>query len=120
MAAYAFAHLRRIDPHAEILDYVDRIDGTLTPFSGRFLVHAGRFELFEGAWPGQVVIIEFPSMDQARAWYDSAAYQAILPLRTRHVEADVILVEGVAPDYHASHMAAKMRAGSGTPESTAP
>jgi hypothetical protein len=38
-------------------------------------------------------------MSAARAWYESASYQEILPLRTRHIEGDAILVEGVEPGY---------------------
>lgn len=47
----------------------------------------------EGSWPGNLVIIEFQTLSQARNWYHSTAYRAILPLRTRHVESNTILVD---------------------------
>lgn len=56
------------------------------------------------------MIIGFPGMEQARAWYDSPAYQELLPLRTDHIAGDVLLVEGVAPGYDAAGTAAAYRA----------
>ncbi|WP_327325705.1 DUF1330 domain-containing protein [Streptomyces sp. NBC_01210] len=82
---------------------------TLDPFGGRFLVHGATVELREGEWPGALVIIGFAGMAEARRWYDSEAYQELLPLRTRHMAGDVILVEGVAPGYDAAVTAARLR-----------
>ena len=42
----------------------------------------------------RIVIIEFPSMQQARAWYDSPAYQAIVGIRRNASEGRLFLVEG--------------------------
>ena len=109
LAAYALAHLRDIRVHADIIEYLERIEGTLTPYEGRFLVHGPKVQVREGSWPGTIVIIEFPTAERAREWYESPAYQAILPLRTRHIEGDAILVEGVGPDYHPSSLAEAMR-----------
>ncbi|WP_418013162.1 DUF1330 domain-containing protein [Paraburkholderia caribensis] len=66
----------------EIVEYLKRIDATLAPYCGHFVLHGGRCERLEGDWRGDLVAIEFPNRDLARAWYRSAAYQAILPLRT--------------------------------------
>ncbi|MFD6456292.1 DUF1330 domain-containing protein, partial [Nocardia sp. NPDC060220] len=46
----------------------------------------------------------------ARAWWDSPAYQEIAPLRSRHIEGDIILVGGVAEDYDPATTAEAMRA----------
>jgi uncharacterized protein (DUF1330 family) len=105
MSAYALAHLREIDPHPDILKYLERIQAILDPFSGRFIVHGGAIDVREGAWPGNLVIIEFPSMGAARSWYESPAYQRILPFRTSHIASDTILVEGVEPDHDSAKMA---------------
>lgn len=109
MPAYALAHLRTTTLHPEVLDYIERIQSTLDPFGGRFLVHGAEVEVREGPWPGTVVIIEFPGVDEARAWYESPAYQEILPLRTNHIEGEAIVVEGVAPGYDAQRTAAALR-----------
>lgn len=112
MTAYAIAHLHPADGPVqdEVLSYIERIQATMRPYGGRFLVHGAEVEVVEGAWPGAVVIIGFPGVEEARAWYASPAYREILPLRTRHLGGDVIIVPGVGPEYDASATAAAMRA----------
>ncbi|MGW1889613.1 DUF1330 domain-containing protein [Streptomyces sp. NPDC002004] len=113
MTAYAIGNLRPTGMHDEIIEYIDRVQSTLDPFGGRFLVHnAETVEVPEGPWPGAVVVIEFPDMDSARGWYASPAYQEILPMRTKHIDGEVMLVEGVGPDYDPSATAARLRAAS--------
>ncbi|MGD0245356.1 MAG: DUF1330 domain-containing protein [Streptosporangiaceae bacterium] len=85
-----------------IVEYLERIDATLAPFGGRFIVHGGEFELLEGGWPGNLIVIEFPGRVQARAWYNSEAYQAIAALRTDNSESDVIVIDGVGPEHKAT------------------
>jgi uncharacterized protein (DUF1330 family) len=99
---YAIGHLRNVRFGPEIIEYLERIDETLTPFGGRFIIHGGRLERQEGDWHGDLIVIRFPSLDAARAWYGSPAYQAIAPLRTRNAEGDVILIEGVNDDHRAT------------------
>src|SRR6478609_7463570 len=109
MAAYALAHL--YDPHTndEVLDYIERIQSTMDPFGGKFIVHVAQVEVKEGPWPGTVVILEFPDVESARVWYVSPAYQEILPLRTGNIDGTTIIVDGVGPDYDARHTAAVLR-----------
>ncbi|MGW2635712.1 DUF1330 domain-containing protein [Streptomyces sp. NPDC001348] len=109
MTAYAIAHLRDATPHPEIPEYIERISATFEPYGGRFLVHAAQHEVKEGSWPGFVVVIGFPGIAEARAWWDSPAYQEIAPLRSRHIEGDIILVEGVPEGYDAATTAKAMR-----------
>jgi uncharacterized protein (DUF1330 family) len=111
VTAYAIAHLRTPHINAEVLDYIERIQETMDPFRGRFLVHGAEVEVREGSWPGTIVVIGFPSMNEARTWYDSPAYQAILPLRTANIEGETILVDGIGPAYDASGTAQRLRAG---------
>jgi len=106
---YAIGLLRRVDVNDEILDYMSRIEATMQPYGGRWLVHGTRPEPLEGEWGGDVVVIEFPDPGAARRWYDSAAYQEILPLRTRNSTADVLLVEGVPPGYTAEQTVLRLR-----------
>ena len=84
MTAYAVAHLRHVDMGPDIVAYLERIDGTLAPFDGRFVIHGGPVEPLEGTWSGALIMIAFPDRERARAWHASPAYQAILPLRTRN------------------------------------
>ena len=109
MTAYAVAHLRSVDFGPEIVRYLHEIDASLDEFGGRFLVHGTDPVVVEGTWPGHLIVIEFPDAEHARAWYESPAYQAILPLRTEHSDGSAILVEGVGPGYRASDYLAKVR-----------
>jgi uncharacterized protein (DUF1330 family) len=104
VAAYALAHIRSVQMGPEITKYLERIDATLEPFGGRFLVHGNNAEILEGEWRGDVIIIEFPDRDSATRWYESAAYQAILPFRTRYSDGTVILVDGVPQGHHATDL----------------
>lgn len=110
MPAYALAHLRTPQINDEVLTYIERIQATMDPFGGRFLVHGAEVEVEEGDWPGTVVIIEFPDLASARAWYASEAYQEILPLRTRNIDGEAIIVDGVPPGYDATVTADRLRA----------
>ncbi|MEV7070550.1 DUF1330 domain-containing protein [Streptomyces sp. NPDC091972] len=109
MTAYGIAHLREAAPHPEIAEYIERITATFEPYGGRFLVHGAQHEVKEGSWPGHVVVIGFPGIAEARAWWDSDAYQEIAPLRSRHIEGDIILVEGVPDGYDPAVTAKALR-----------
>lgn len=60
-----------------------------------------------------MVLIEFPSPAEARAWYDSPAYRAILRLRTDHIEGDLLLIDGVGPVYDPAERARILRTEAG-------
>ena len=107
--AYAIAHLRTPQINDDVLEYIERIQSTLDPFGGRFLVHGADVDVREGPWPGTVVVIEFPDTDAAAAWYESPDYQAILPLRTRHIDGSAIIVRGVDAGYDPANTAASLR-----------
>jgi uncharacterized protein (DUF1330 family) len=110
VTAYAIANLHNPHFHPEVAEYIERIQATLDPFGGRFLVHGTAHEVREGSWPGAVVVIGFPSIEAARDWYESPAYDEIQPLRTRHIDGDLILVDGVPAGYEPATTAAHMRA----------
>jgi uncharacterized protein (DUF1330 family) len=102
MPAYTVAHMRQVTMGPAIVEYLERIDATLAPFGGRFLVHGGQAEVVEGTWPGHLIVIEFPDRARADAWYHSAAYQAIVVLRTDNSRSDVIIAEGAGSDHRAT------------------
>ena len=109
--AYAVAYLREVDLGPAIVEYIERFDETLAPYGGRMLVHGGELTPAEGEWDGDLVIVEFPSAAAAREWYDSPAYQAILPLRTEHSQSIAAMVEGVPDGYRAVDKLAELLAG---------
>jgi uncharacterized protein (DUF1330 family) len=108
MWTYAVLHMRKVTMGPPIVAYLERIDATLQPFQGRFVVHGGKVEVLEGAWPpGHLIVIAFPDRQRARAWYESTAYQDILPLRTDNSEGDAIFVEGVSDGHWATDVLAR-------------
>jgi uncharacterized protein (DUF1330 family) len=120
MPAYVIAHLQEAAPHPDIAEYIERLPATFEPYGGRFLVHATQHEVKEGTWPGHVVMIGFPGIAEARAWWDAPAYREIAPLRARHIEGDIILVEGVPDGYDPSAVARSIRAASAGPSGSRP
>ncbi len=110
MPAYVIAHLQEAAPHPDIAEYIERLPGTFEPYGGRYLVHATQHEVKEGTWPGHVVMIGFPGLAEAQEWWASPAYREIAPLRRRHIEGDIILVEGVPDGYDPTPAAKAIRA----------
>jgi uncharacterized protein (DUF1330 family) len=96
MPAYCIADIDVFDP-AGYDKYRSQVLPTITKYGGRFLVRGGPFEVREGDWqPHRLVLLEFPSVEQARGWYDSPEYQAIIGLRTSASRGKFVIVEGVA------------------------
>ena len=97
MAAYIIADVTVTDP-ATMDEYRKLVPGTLTPFGGRFIVRAGAHQTVEGDWkPNRLVILEFPSMEQAKRWYDSEEYRDPKAMRLRAGRTNLVMVDGVPP-----------------------
>ena len=83
--------------------YVKAAALTLAPFAGKLLVPTiellatgGEIVHLEGNFkPTRVVVIEFPNMERAQAWYDSDEYQAIINLRLEGSVGSVLIADGV-------------------------
>jgi uncharacterized protein (DUF1330 family) len=112
MTAYLINHLRIPGgvPTEDGLAYLEQVEATVAPYGGKWLAIDAQVQVVEGAWPGSVVLMEFPDMASAREWYDSADYQKILPQRTTHSISDLILVDGVGPGFTAAGYARRIRA----------
>lgn len=76
-------------------EYQRRTREKRPPIPLKPLVVNGRFETLEGNAPDAVVMLEFDSMEQARAWYDSEEYQEALPHRLKSADYQAIIVEGL-------------------------
>jgi len=98
MPAYLIADVTVTDPE-RYPDYVRLVPATLEPYGGRFVVRGGTTEIAEGDWqPQRLVIIEFPSMEQAKAWYHSSEYGPAKELRQRYSNGRLLFAEGVPSD----------------------
>ena len=96
MPAYIIANIEVTDPDG-YRAYADRVGATIAAHGGRYLARGGSCEALEGDWqPARLVILEFPSIDAARAWYGSAEYGEIKPLRFAHSRGQVVITDGLS------------------------
>ena len=95
MSAYVIAEISVTD--TKLYDsYRALVPATVEKYGGRFAVRGGTVESKEGGWnPARIVMLEFPSMEQARKWYHSPEYAPALAIRLKAANAKLILVEGV-------------------------
>jgi len=77
-------------------EYRGQVQATIDKYGGRFLVRGGKAEAFEGAPPKRLVVLEFPSVEQARKWYSSAEYAPLITLRQKGSRGRLLLVEGAS------------------------
>jgi uncharacterized protein (DUF1330 family) len=95
MSVYVVAQ-SRIDNREMLDEYVGKALPTIAAGGGRVLAFDEAPEVVEGEIPfPRTVILEFPSHEVFRAWYDSAGYQAILPLRLESAPGTLIVAKGL-------------------------
>ncbi len=96
MPGYVVAEVEVTDP-ATYEEYRKRVPAIVAQYGGKYLVRGGAVEKKEGAWePKRLVVLEFPSLEQARKWYHSPEYAPVLALRLKAARSKVLLVEGAA------------------------
>jgi uncharacterized protein (DUF1330 family) len=94
MSAYVIAEIEVTDP-AAYEDYRRQVPAVVEKYQGKFIVRGGRIESMEGGWsPKRMVVVEFPSIDQALKWYRSADYAPLIALRQKASKGKLIIVEG--------------------------
>lgn len=97
MAAYVLVDVNVTDPD-EYAGYRALSGASVEQYGGTFVARGGAVEVLEGAWqPGRVVVIEFPSVMQAKTWYNSPEYTEARAIRQRASTGSMIVVEGVMP-----------------------
>ncbi len=95
MAAYFIADLDIHDPEG-YRTYARQVPATLEKYGGKILVAGGNPQTLEGDWhTKRIVMIEFPTLEQARAWQNSPEYAAIAGLRHASANARILLVQGL-------------------------
>lgn len=94
MAAYVIAQMT-VDDIDMYYDYASKIGPTVGPYGGKILA-ANDAEVREGSLPYlRTIIGEFPTLDAARSWYESDAYQSIIGLRKNATQGALFFVEGL-------------------------
>jgi uncharacterized protein (DUF1330 family) len=100
-AAYVIAEIepdptKPADPAAS-RRYSEEAPKAIAAFGGQYLVRGGKAETVEGDMSkGRIVVIAFDSLEKARGWYFSPAYEAVKPIRQNTTKSRILIVEGVA------------------------
>lgn len=98
MPAYIISDITVRDAEA-FQTYRTRAAASIAQYGGRYLVRGGPIEQLEGDWsPRAIVIVEFPDLERARAWYRSPEYALALEVRDRALSRNLILVDGVSQE----------------------
>ena len=95
MAAYVLVQVDVKDP-VRYEDYKVMVPPSIAKYGGRFLVRGGKTHTMEGAWsPRRLVVVEFPSVEQAKAWWASPEYAEAKALRQATSDSQLLIAEGV-------------------------
>ena len=96
MPAYVIVNIEVTDPVA-FEPYRAAVPPVIARFGGRYIVRGGDLHVIEGEPPlKRLVILEFPNMDAARAFYGSEEYAPLLKLRLAATRSEMVLVDGYA------------------------
>ncbi len=95
MSAYIILDIEVTDP-VGYAKYKELAQSTLLKYGGKYLARGGKVENLEGHWlPKRIVILEFPTTDQANSWLNSPEYAPARALRHKFAKSEAILVEGM-------------------------
>lgn len=95
MSAYAIFIRESTRDAAELETYSQQVGATLAGHPINVLAAYGPQEVLEGPEVEGVVILEFPSMEAAKAWYDSPDYRRVREHRFRGADYRAVIVEGL-------------------------
>lgn len=94
MTAYVISRVQ-MRPGPALDSYRALAARSIERHGGRYLVRGGEQDLLEGDWPASTIVVEFPNLEAARAWYRSADYAEALKYRDAALDRDLVLVEGI-------------------------
>jgi uncharacterized protein (DUF1330 family) len=95
VAAYVIVQVEVNDP-VRYEDYKGMVPASIAKYGGRFLVRGGKTHTLEGDWaPKRFVMVEFPSVEQAKAWWASPEYAEAKALRQATADSKLIVAEGI-------------------------
>ena len=95
MAGYVVGEIEVTDP-AAYEEYRKQVGAVNAKYGGKFLARGGKAEALEGGWqPKRLVVLEFPSLEQAQKWYRSQDYAPLIKLRQKASKGRLVVVEGV-------------------------
>ena len=94
MAAYVIGAISSIKDPAGFADYVKLAVPTLEKYGGKVMAGGNKIEVADGSWsPVGAIIVQFESLQRAKAWYNSPEYSAVKGRRFRTAESGVIFLD---------------------------
>lgn len=94
MPAYVLIDAHVTDP-VRYKEYLRLGSAAMAKAGGKFLARGGAITRLEGEWaPGRLVVVEFPDVAAAQAWYESPEYQAARKVRQGAARFSAVIVEG--------------------------
>ena len=95
MPAYVIVDINVHDP-VGYEEYKKQASDTVFKYGGKYIVRGGKCEVLEGDWrPNRIVVLEFPSIEQAKAWLNGEHYREPRKLRHKTAKTNMIVVEGL-------------------------
>ncbi len=95
MAAYVLVDIAVKDPEA-YERYKQLAPASIAAYGGKYLVRGGAKEVLEGPWDlNRFVILEFESVERAKAWWASPEYAPAKAMRFAAADSKMVLVDGV-------------------------
>jgi uncharacterized protein (DUF1330 family) len=96
MPAYVVVQIAVEDP-VRYAEYRRIAPPSIAAHRGRYIVRGGACEILEGSWlPPRLVVLEFPTLEQARTWWASPEYAPAKALRQECASTEMLLIDGVA------------------------
>lgn len=93
LPGYVVAEVDVTDP-ATFKQYAEKTPGTIAQYGGHYLIRGGKNTSIEGDAPKRFVVIQFDSVEKAKAWEDSPEYGALKPIRHSSAKSRVFIIEG--------------------------
>ena len=95
MPAYAIFIREKTRDQSALDQYSPLAGASIQGLPVKVLAAYGRQEVLEGPAGEGVVIVEFPTLEEAKAWYDSPAYREAREHRFRGADYRAMIVEGL-------------------------
>jgi uncharacterized protein (DUF1330 family) len=95
MPAYVIVNVTVNDP-ARYEEYKRLASPTVPAYGGRYVARGGPVEVREGGWsPARLVVLEFPSVERARSWWESPEYAPAKAVRQSCADTELVITEGL-------------------------
>jgi uncharacterized protein (DUF1330 family) len=95
MPAYVIVNVTVHDP-ARYEEYKRLATPTVSAYGGRYVARGGPVEVREGGWsPARLVVLEFPSVERARSWWESPEYAPAKAVRQSCADTELVITEGL-------------------------